>query len=153
MGKQASTEVEAPESRLVTQEKRQAILDGMLEVVGSDGYDATSVRTVLAHTGLYRQAFYDNFADKHECYLAAFDMQLERLEDLLTAAATAEESWLGRLRAGLTALLDFLDAEPDVGRALVVEVHALGPPGLERRTEAMQRAVRVRRSRPRGSHD
>lgn len=156
MGKQAVTEVlagaegigatgrsapEAPESRLVSSEKRQAILEGMLEVVGSDGYDATSVRTVLAHTGLYRQAFYDNFADKHECYLAAFDMEVERLEALLAEAAAEEESWLGRLRAGLTALLDFLDAEPDVGRALVVEVHALGPPGLERRTEAMQSAV------------
>ena len=155
MGKQAVTEVlagaegigatdrsvpEAPRSRLVSLEKRQAILEGMLEVVGSSGYDATSVRTVLDHTGLYRQAFYDNFADKHECYLAAFDMEVERLEALLADAAAEEESWLGRLRAGLTALLDFLDAEPDVGRALVVEVHALGPPGLERRTEAMQRA-------------
>ncbi|HWO16714.1 MAG TPA: TetR/AcrR family transcriptional regulator [Solirubrobacterales bacterium] len=133
-------------------EKRQAILEGMLEVVGSDGYDATSVRTVLAHTGLYRQAFYDNFADKHECYLAAFDMQVDRLEALLAEAAAEETSWLRRLRAGLTALLDFLDAEPNVGRALVVEVHALGAPGLARRTEAMQCAVEfVERAREEAS--
>jgi AcrR family transcriptional regulator len=113
----------------------------MLEVVGSAGYDATSVRTVLDHTGLYRQAFYDNFADKHECYLAAFDMEMERLQALLADAAAGEESWLGRLRAGLIALLDFLDAEPDVGRALAVEVHAVGAPGLKRRAEAMRCAV------------
>lgn len=156
MGKQAVTEVlagaegigatdrsvpTAPTSRQVSLEKREAILEGMLEVVGANGYDATSVRAVLDHTGLYRQAFYDNFADKHECYLAAFDMELERLEALLAAAAAGERSWLGRLGAGLIALLDFLDAEPDVGRALVVEVHAAGPPGLERRAEAMGRAV------------
>lgn len=141
MGRQAVTEGQAGAEGTVTSEKRQAILEGMLEVVGSDGYDATSVRTVLAHTGLYRQAFYDNFPDKHECYLAAFDMEVERLEALLAEAAAGKESWLERLRAGLTALLDFFDEEPDVGRALVVEVHALGEPGLERRTEAMQRAV------------
>jgi AcrR family transcriptional regulator len=155
-GKQAVTEVqagaegigatarsapEAPESRIVASEKRQAILEGMLEVVGTTGYDAASVRMVLDHTGLYRQAFYDNFADKHECYLAAFDMEVERLEELLAEAAAEEENWLGRLRAGLVALLDVLDAEPSIARALVVEIHAIGPPGLERRTEAMRCAV------------
>ena len=86
MGKQAATEVlagakgtgatgkslpEAPTLRLVSSPKRQRILEGMLEAVGTNGYDAASVRTVLDGTGLYRQAFYDNFADKEECYLEA----------------------------------------------------------------------------------
>ena len=58
--------------------KREKILEGMLEAVGSDGYDATSVRTVLDRTGLYRQAFYDNFADKDACYLEAFELRGRR---------------------------------------------------------------------------
>jgi hypothetical protein len=36
-------------------------------------------------------------------------------------------------------LLDFLDAETDIGRALVVEVHAAGPEALAKRTAAMAR--------------
>ena len=36
-------------------------------------------------------------------------------------------------------LLEALDAEPDVGRALIVEVHAAGPEALKIRAEAMKR--------------
>jgi AcrR family transcriptional regulator len=130
----------APDLKLVTSSKRQAILDGMLEAVGAEGYERTSVRTVLDRTGVYRQAFYDNFADKDDCYLQAYDAGVERVEALLIAAAADEQGWTGKLRAGLGALLDFLDAEPDVGRALVVEVHAAGPAALARRGAAMERA-------------
>ncbi len=131
----------APKLRLVTSSKRQRILEGMLEAVGSVGYDAASVRTVLGKTGLYRQAFYDNFADKDVCYLEAFDFGVERLETLVVGAAAGEESWQGKLRAGLGALLDALDEEPDIGRALIVEVHAAGPEALAKRTEAMGRVT------------
>lgn len=149
MGKRAESTVLAgargtgpdnvPELRLVTPSKRQLILDGMLEAVGREGYEATSVRTVLDRTGVYRQAFYDNFADKDDCYLQAYDAGVERVEALIAAAAAGEETWQGRLRAGLGGLLDFLDAEPDIGRALIVEVHAAGPEALAKRSAAMQR--------------
>jgi len=132
---------QAPAVMLVTPPKRQLILEGMLEAVGAEGYEHTSVRTVLARTGVYRQAFYDNFADKDDCYLQAYDAGLERVEALLLAAARDEESWTGRLRAGLGALLDFLDAEPDTSRALLVEVHAAGPAAQTKRAAAMERIV------------
>jgi AcrR family transcriptional regulator len=155
MGKQAVTEVQAgaeggramPEVGdtpratrldLVNSPKREKILIGMLEEVGSKGYDVTSVRTILDRTGLYRQAFYDNFADKDSCYLAAFDAGVARIEALARAAAASEETWRGKLRAALDAVLDFLDSEPDIGRALVVEVHAAGPEALARRAAAMK---------------
>jgi AcrR family transcriptional regulator len=115
------------------------MLEGMLEAVGAGGYEHTSVRTVLDRTGVYRQAFYDNFTDKDDCYLQAYDAGVERIEALVLAAAAGERTWRGQLRAGLGALLDFLDAEPDIGRALIVEVHAAGPEALDKRAEAMQR--------------
>jgi AcrR family transcriptional regulator len=155
MGKQAVTEVQAgaeasgatPEVGgppnatrldLANSPKREKILIGMLEEVGSKGYDVTSVRTILDRTGLYRQAFYDNFADKDSCYLAALDAGVARIEAVARAAAAGEKSWRGKLRAGLGAILDFLDAEPDIGRAVIVEVHAAGPEALARRAAAMK---------------
>jgi AcrR family transcriptional regulator len=158
MGKQAATKVQAgaegtgsirdvealphsPKLELVNSPKREKILEGMLEAVGAEGYDATSVRTVLDRTGLYRQAFYDNFADKDVCYLAALEMGIGRLEALVTRAAASQESWRAQLRAGLGALLDALDAEPDFGRGVLVGVHAAGPEALAIRAEAMKRAA------------
>jgi len=125
--------------KLVTASKRETILEGMLHAVGSVGYEAASVRTVLDRTGLYRQAFYDNFADKESCYLQAFDFGIERLGAQIAAAASAQEGWLGKLRAGLGALLDALDRDADLGRGLIVEVHAAGPEALGRRAAAMKR--------------
>jgi len=129
----------APTLGLVTSSKRERILEGMLEAVGSSGYDGASVRTVLDLTGLYRQAFYDNFRDKDACYLEAFSFGVERLETAIVAAAGFETTWQGKLRAGLGALLEALDNEPNLGRALIVEVHAAGPEALERRAEVMKR--------------
>jgi len=131
----------APALQLVTSSKRQMILDGMLEAVGAEGYDRTSVRTVLDRTGVYRQAFYDNFGDKDECYLQAFEAGVSRLEAIALAAAAGETTWQDQLRVGLGALLDFLDAEPDYSRGLIVEVHAAGPQALEKRGEAIKRAA------------
>lgn len=111
----------------------------MLEAVGAEGYERTSVRTVLNRTGVYRQAFYDNFTGKDDCYLRAYEAGVERVEALLAAAVAGQQTWTGKLRAGLGALLDFLDAEPDVGRALIVEVHCAGPKALAKRNAAMAR--------------
>lgn len=131
----------ASRPELVNSPKRETILTGMLEEVGSAGYDATSVRTVLARTGLYRQAFYDSFTDKDDCYRCAYEAGVARVEALAGAAAASEGGWRAQLRTGLGAILDFLDAEPDVGRALLVEVHAAGPEARARRAETMRRAA------------
>ena len=44
---------------------------------------------MLDRTGVYRQAFYDNFADKDDCYLQAYDAGVERVEALLREAPRA----------------------------------------------------------------
>lgn len=127
---------------LVTSPKRQRILAGMLEAVGAEGYAQASVRSVLDRTGLYRQAFYDNFADKQDCYLQAYDAGIGRIEGEIREAVDGTADWRPALRAGLAALLDFLEAEPDVGRALLVEVHAAGPEALAKRDAAVRRVGR-----------
>ena len=112
----------------------------MLVAVGADGYENTSVRSVLDRCGLYRQAFYDDFRDKEDCFLQAYDAGLSDLETQIRAGAATGEGWHGGLRAGLATLLNFLDAEPDVARALIVEVHPAGEAALVKRDAAMWRA-------------
>ncbi len=156
MGKQAATKVqagaegtgargavppEAPKLRLVGSPKRQRILEGMLAVVGTSGYEAASVRMVLDSTGIYRQAFYDEFADKDACYLEALEFGVAKMAAIATAAAGEKESWQEQLRTGLGAVLDTLDEDPASGRALIVEVHAAGPEALQIRSKAMKRVT------------
>jgi AcrR family transcriptional regulator len=121
--------------------KQQRILQGMLKAVGTHGYEQTTVQDAIVEAGVYRQAFYDSFRDKEECYLQALDAGSAWIELAMRDAALGERSWRGQLRGALTGLLRFLDEQPAIGRALLVEVHAAGPRAVTKRTEAMNRAA------------
>jgi AcrR family transcriptional regulator len=123
--------------------KRQRILRGMLEAVGAHGYEQTTVQDALSRAGLYRQAFYDNFHDKEDCYLEALEAGSAWVELAMRKAVVDEVGWRNRLRGALAGLLGFLDDEPEIGRALLVEVHAAGPRAVAKRTEAMERAAKA----------
>jgi AcrR family transcriptional regulator len=120
--------------------KRQRILQGMLEAVGKKGYERATVQDAIAAAGVYRQAFYDSFSDKEDCYLQAIDAGSAWVELAMREAAVGQQTWRGQLREALSGLLRFLDEQPEVGRALLVEVHAAGPGAVSKRTEAMERA-------------
>jgi AcrR family transcriptional regulator len=120
--------------------KRERILRGMLKAVGTHGYERTTVQDAIAEAGVYRQAFYDSFRDKEDCYLQALDAGSAWVELAMRDAAIGRTTWRSQLRGALTGLLGFLDEEPAIGRALLVEVHAAGAEAVGKRTEAMARA-------------
>jgi len=120
--------------------KHQRILLGMLEAVGTHGYEQTTVADAITMAGVHRQDFYESFRDKEDCYLQALDAGSAWVELAMREAATGETTWRGQLRGALTGLLRFLDEQPAVGRALLVEVHAAGALAVSKRTEAMTRA-------------
>lgn len=121
--------------------KRERILQGMLRAVGEKGYERATVQDAISEAGLYRQAFYDSFEDKEDCYLQAIDAGSAWVELAMREEAAGATRWRGQLRGALTGLLRFLDQQPEVGRALLVEVHAAGSRAVGRRTEAMERAA------------
>lgn len=112
----------------------------MLEAVGTRGYERATVEDAISAAGVYRQAFYDSFRDKEDCYLQALDAGSAWLELAMREGTAGASTWRGQLRGALTGLLRFLDRQPAVGRALLVEVHAAGPLAVGKRTEAMERA-------------
>jgi AcrR family transcriptional regulator len=121
--------------------KRQYILQGMLRAVGTRGYERATVQDAIEASGAYRQAFYDSFQDKEDCYLQALDAGSAWIELAMREEAAGVTTWREQLRGALAGLLSFLDEQPEVGRALLVEVHAAGPAAVQKRTEAMERAA------------
>jgi AcrR family transcriptional regulator/DNA-binding MarR family transcriptional regulator len=115
--------------------QRARILGAMGEVVSEQGVGAATVATVVARAGVSRRTFYELFADREACFLAAFDHAI-----VLARAAVLPEyqragAWRERMRAGLAALLVFLDEEPDLGALCVVHSLGAGPAALARRSE------------------
>ena len=163
--------------------QRARIVTAMTELVREQGVAAINVGHVVGRSGVSRRTFYELFSDRDDCLLAAFDQALERAAAVVTPAyegaaakakregvavlgveATSVEpwsrgadgaggAWVARIRAGLAALLGFLDEEPAMGGLLVVDALAAERPVLERRAkvvDALINAVHQGGSRPRG---
>jgi DNA-binding MarR family transcriptional regulator/AcrR family transcriptional regulator len=75
---------------------------------------------VVARAGVSREAFDRVFESPEDCILAAFCEGLKLLSRAMLEATYREERWLERLRAGLVALLGFLDDEPRWARLLIL---------------------------------
>ncbi len=74
---------------------------------------------MVTRAGMAESEFYEVFQSAEECVSATFEEGLARLSGMVEEAAGREERWLDRVRAGLVALLGFLDDEPGWGRLLV----------------------------------
>jgi AcrR family transcriptional regulator len=124
----------------VVQNQRERIFGSLAVVCASKGYPATTVEDVTAHAGVSRRTFYDLFADKEACFLAAYDMIVERaLDEAGEAFSAGGRGWPGRIASGLRALIELFAMEPALARLLIVEVLAAGGRALERRDAALTR--------------
>jgi AcrR family transcriptional regulator len=91
--------------------------------------------------GVSRRTFYELFTDREDCFLAAFDIAIARAAESVVPAYGAPGKWRERIRAGLEAMLCFLDAEPELGYLCVVGALGGGDRALERRTLIARRLV------------
>lgn len=123
--------------------QRARILAAMGEVVSERGVGAATVATVVARAGVSRRTFYELFADREECFLAAFDHAIALASVAVLPEYEGAVGWRERVRAGLLALLVFLDEEPDLGALCVVHSLGAGPVALRRRGEIVDALIAV----------
>jgi len=127
----------------LSQIQRARIVAAMVDVASQDGIGHATVARVVARSGVSRRTFYEQFLDREECFLAAFDQAGERIEAIVVPAYSKPSKWPERVRCGLAALLQFLDREPALARLVVVEAFGAGPKVLERRRLCIARIVAV----------
>jgi AcrR family transcriptional regulator len=127
-------------AELVKAVQRERLLVAMIDAVTRTGYSALTVQNVLTRAGISRPTFYEQFDDKEDCFLAAFDASATRMRERIEAAvADAGPTWQDQLRSGLTELLGFIADEPQEARMVIVEARASSPAGLRRRDELLDR--------------
>jgi AcrR family transcriptional regulator len=122
----------------VSEIQRMRILTAMAEVASERGAGAVTVAHVVSRAGVSRRTFYDLFADREECFLAAFEEAIGRLSTLVLEAYRREPNWRERTRAGLWATLVWMDEEPALARLCIVESLAAGPQALQRRAVVLR---------------
>jgi AcrR family transcriptional regulator len=117
--------------------RREAILEAMVTVVGRQGYKATSVADVIEQAKVSRTTFYKHFEDKHECFLAAYDLVVERVMSEVVANCDGSRTWLERMRTGLATIVEMFALDPELGRTAIVEVAAAGSDARQRHWDAI----------------
>jgi AcrR family transcriptional regulator len=123
----------------VLESQRGRMLDAIAVAVADKGYAATTVGDVVSGAGVSRKTFYEHFADKEDCFLAAWDAGVQILFDAIMASRDGAGDPIERMRAGLRAYLGTLAAEPAFARSFFIEVVAAGPRAEARRAEVHER--------------
>lgn len=122
----------------VAQNQRERILSAVAQAAVTFGYSEMSVGAIIERAGVSRRTFYDHFKNKEEAFLAAYDAAVQQQASQIRLAYLRKTTVRERLRAGLTAYLEFMANEPEFARMCTVEVLAAGPRALARRNAAMR---------------
>ena len=128
----------------VAELQRARIVVAMSELVRERGVGGVTVAHVVARSGVSRRTFYEIFADREACLLATFDHAVERAAAVVVPVYETVDGvagWEGRVRAGLRALLTFLEDEPALGSLLIVDALAAERRVLERRRQIVDALI------------
>jgi AcrR family transcriptional regulator len=118
---------------------RERLVLGMVAAVAERGYAATTITDVVRHARVSRRTFYEHFADKESCFLAAYDAVSDGVLAGIAGAEAGVSDWQQRILAGVRAYLEALAAEPEIARVFTVEILTAGPAALARRREVLRR--------------
>jgi AcrR family transcriptional regulator len=117
----------------VVRHQRTRMHGAMIESVAELGYDATSVRRLIGLAGVSRRSFYEQFANKEQCFLATFDLIAGRGVQRMSSAYVAARGDLeDRLLASFREFADAASCERKATLLVVVEAQTAGSAGLAR---------------------
>lgn len=138
----------------VAHHQRERLIAGLAEAVAEKGYAAVTLSDIVRHAKVSRRVFYANFESKEQCFLAAFEVVVDHLRELVAEVVEGVEEWPRQAITATRAVLAFLAAEPDLARLCLVESRTAGPAVTARLNEAVGELApllaRGRAERPEG---
>jgi AcrR family transcriptional regulator len=121
----------------VVEMQRRRLLLAFADVLAEHGLEDAGVGRVCKRAGVSRRTFYELFDDREACFAALLGDVVERISHGVLPADTGKLRWREHMRAGLTALLEFFDAEPALAQVCLVETLKAGPAVIERRRQML----------------
>jgi AcrR family transcriptional regulator len=120
----------------------------MIGLVAERGYSAVTVADVVAAARVSKRTFYQHFADREDCFLAAYaaaaEGPLTRIADAVAPAVDAgpdvpPPDLADEVATATRAYLAALAEQPALTRTLLTEISGLGPRGWRVRREVLNR--------------
>jgi AcrR family transcriptional regulator len=121
----------------VEHHQRERLIAGLAEAVAEKGYATVTLADIVKQAKVSRRVFYANFESKEQCFLAAFEVVVAHLRELVLEEVEEVDGWPQKAIAATRAVLAFLAAEPDLARLCLVESRGAGPAVAARFNEAV----------------
>lgn len=124
---------------VVVRSQRERMVEAMIQVVAEQGFAETTVADIISTAGVSRATFYEQFADKEDCFVAAYATVMDRMLAFVAEGFAADDSddWIERLRGGIRSLLRYLAQNPVAVRVGIVEGFGAGARARDRYQQAV----------------
>jgi AcrR family transcriptional regulator len=116
----------------VSQNQRERMLLATAELVAERGYQKTTIELIAKTARVALVTFYEQFATKEECFLAAFDENLAAAREVFEELLDAEQAWPDQIASALEIFLEMVVAEEARAKLCIVESQAAGGAALAR---------------------
>ena len=121
------------DAKEVARHQRLRMHGAMVEAVSISGYAGTSVKQVIGLAGVSRRSFYEQFANKQECFLATFDLVASRGVQRITEAYRSSSGDLeDRIRASVAVIAEEVELNAKGAGLVLVHAPTAGLPGQAR---------------------
>lgn len=134
----------APEEIRASQQAR--LFYALVHCVAEKGYSATTLTDLCGRARVSRTTFYQHFKNKEACFLAAYEHAHNEVVAAVTQGQDRNSGWSQRLQDSLAAYLRYNRDNPAVARALLVEIHAVGPEAWAKRDWGHERFSQLQRN-------
>lgn len=142
-----------PEVVLASQRGR--LLTAFLELTVDRLPQDVTITEITRRAGTSKSAFYQHFASKEECVVAAFDVAWEHAAAAIVEAADEVSDPIERIAVGVSAYLDVFLRNPELARLLLRQIRS-DHPGITEHwhgwLEAMATQLVAWRDRSREAH-
>jgi AcrR family transcriptional regulator len=136
----------------VRQNQRGRILAGFAQAVVEHGYSSTTITLISEAASISRNTFYEQFENKEDCFIAAFDTVATHVRQEMSEAAERGSTWPERAAAATAAAVAFFAKAPELARLCLVESVAAGAPVNSKLGESIELcAEELRAKRPRAT--
>lgn len=119
-------------SDFVSQNQRERMLLATAELVAERGYQKTTIELIAKTSRVALVTFYEHFASKEECFLAAFDESVAAAKEVFAELLDPERAWPEQISTGLEVFLEMVVKEQARAKLCIVEAQAAGSASLAR---------------------
>jgi len=116
-------------------EDRERLLENVLRLAAIDDYAELTAPQIAEESGVSIDAFFELFADRDECFLAALDMLGDEMLAIAAHPDLVSSDWPRAVRRVIGELMRFLAGRPLYAQAIAQEAFAAGPAAVERSLE------------------